>query len=190
MISGKLVIFSAPSGAGKTSIVRYLLGQDLNLSFSISACTRQPREGEKNGRDYYFMTVRDFLDKIKRDEFVEWEEVYKDHYYGTLRSEVQRIWQKGQHIIFDVDVKGGLNLKRQFDENALAFFVRPPSLAELSNRLVLRSTDSQEEISIRLKKAEEELQYDKYFDIILINDNLEVASNEAYRLVREFLEKD
>lgn len=189
MITGKLVIFSAPSGAGKTSIVRYLLEKDMNLSFSVSACTRPPREGEKDGRDYYFMTVKDFMDRVKRNEFVEWEEVYRDHYYGTLRSEMQRIWDKGQHIIFDVDVKGGLNLKKQFGEKALAFFVRPPSMAELKKRLIHRSTDKEDEIGLRLRKAEEEMQYEKFFDVILVNDNLDVALNEAYRLVRNFLDK-
>jgi len=187
LITGKLVIFSAPSGAGKTSIVKYLLGKDLNLCFSISACTRPPREGEVNGRDYYFMTVGDFMEKVNRNEFVEWEEVYRDHYYGTLWSEMKRIWEKGQHIIFDVDVIGGLNLKKQFGEKALAFFVKPPSLDELKKRLLHRAADPVEDIETRLKKAGEELKYEKLFDITLVNDNLEIASNEAYRLVRDFL---
>ncbi len=186
-MEGKLVIFSAPSGAGKTTLVRYLLGRDLKLNFSVSACTRPPRAGEVHGKDYYFLPVKDFRQKIDRGEFVEWEEVYKDHYYGTLHSELQRIWDKKEHVIFDVDVRGGLNLKKQFKERALSVFVRPPSLEDLKERLISRSSDDRSTIEIRITKAGEEMKYAAQFDNILVNDNLEEAQNQAYLIVREFL---
>jgi guanylate kinase len=187
---GKLIIFSAPSGAGKTSIVQYLLTKDLNLSFSVSACTRSPRKGETDGKDYYFMTVNLFREKIKNNEFVEWEEVYKDHYYGTLRSEMNRIWENGQHIIFDVDVQGGLNLKKMFRDRALAVFVKPPSLEELKKRLLSRLTDQEDKIETRMRKATEEMLYEGFFDVVLVNDKLDAACAEAYRLIRIFLEHE
>ena len=187
MMEGKLIIFSAPSGAGKTTLVRYLLGQDLKLNFSVSACTRPPRTGEIHGKDYYFMPVEEFRQKIDRGEFVEWEEVYKDHYYGTLRSELQRIWDKKEHVIFDVDVQGGMNLKKQFKDRALSVFVRPPSLEDLEERLISRSSEDTEKIKTRIRKAAGEMNYTGQFDRILVNDRLEEAQRQAYVMVEEFL---
>lgn len=187
--NGKCVIFSAPSGAGKTTIVHRLLAMDLGLSFSVSACSRDPRPNEVNGRDYYFLGVEGFKEKIKANDFVEWEEVYRDNFYGTLRSEIERIWDEGNAVIFDVDVVGGLNLKKQFQENALAIFVQPPSYEELEKRLRLRSTETEEKINQRMEKAHKELSFAKEFDHILINDNLEKAVEKAKELVAEFLKK-
>lgn len=185
----KLIIFSAPSGAGKTTIVKHLLQENLGLEFSISACSRKKRAGEIDGKDYYFLDLEVFKKKISDKEFVEWEEVYQDHFYGTLRSELERIWQKGQHVLFDVDVKGGVNLKKQFGEQALALFVMPPSIEELKNRLIKRATDSVEVIRERVAKAKEELTYAKQFDKTIVNDKLELAQNEAVILVSDFLSK-
>jgi len=184
---GKLIIFSAPSGAGKTTIVNYLLTRDLNLEFSVSACSRGKRKGEENGIDYYFMTVQDFKDKIANDEFVEWEEVYKDHFYGTLKSEIKRIWDKGHNVIFDVDVVGGLSLKKIFGTKALAIFVMPPSIQSLEDRLKLRETETPESIARRMGKAEQELKTANQFDKILLNTNLEIAFVEAEKMVKEYL---
>jgi len=186
-MEGKLIIFSAPSGAGKTSLVRYLLGQDLKLNFSVSACTRPPREEEIHGKDYYFLSVNEFRQKIDSGEFVEWEEVYKDHYYGTLKSELQRIWDKKEHVIFDVDVIGGLNLKKQFKDRALSVFVSPPSLGDLRERLISRSSEDMEKIEIRVEKAAKEMEYARQFDRVLVNDSLEEAQKQAYLIVEEFL---
>jgi len=186
---GKCIIFSAPSGAGKTTIVHDLLKRDLGLEFSVSACSRDPRPNEVHGKDYYFLGVDGFKDKIESDAFVEWEEVYSNNFYGTLKSEMDRIWSKGKTVIFDVDVIGGLNLKKQFQEQALAIFVKPPSYEELEKRLRGRSTESEDKINQRMEKATKELAFSKEFDIVLVNDDLEVACDQAASFVREFLSK-
>ncbi len=186
-MEGKLLIFSAPSGAGKTTIVRHLLEKFPELEFSVSACSRPPRNGEVDGTDYYFLTVDQFRDKIENGEFVEWEEVYPGSYYGTLWSEVKRIWAKGHHVMFDVDVKGGINLKRKFPKNSLAVFVMPPSIEELKNRLMRRGTETEESISIRIGKAQEEMTYANLFDYILTNNQVETAFEEAERIVKSFI---
>lgn len=186
---GKLVIFSAPSGAGKTTIVHHLLGKNYGLEFSISACTRAKREGETHGKDYYYMTVEEFKKNIELDEFVEWEEVYKDNFYGTLKTEVNRIWKKGNHVIFDVDVDGGLNLKKAFGDRALAIFVMPPSLESLRERLESRETETPESIARRMGKAPKELEKSVLFDVVILNDDLETACAKAEALVEEFLSK-
>jgi len=188
-MSGKLIIFSAPSGAGKTTIVKHLLQKGFNLEFSISACNRQPRNNEVHGKDYYFLTTEDFKQKIENNEFVEWEEVYTDRYYGTLRSEINRIWDKGKNVLFDVDVVGGVNIKKQFGDKALAIFVMPPSVDELKNRLINRKTDSKEEIEKRVAKAKEEIEYAKYFDKVILNDNLDKAKHEAEDILNDFLNR-
>ena len=187
---GKLFIFSAPSGAGKTTIVRALLDKLDLLEFSISATSRPKRKGEKNGVDYYFVSPEEFRQKIQNDEFVEWEEVYSGSYYGTLKSEMERIWSQGKHVVFDVDVAGGLNLKKQFGTKSLAIFVMPPSLEELEKRLIGRNTETQESINKRLQKAEFEIGFAKDFDVILVNNVLENAIEEARELVEAFVESD
>ena len=184
---GKLVIFSAPSGAGKTTIVHHLLTKDYGLEFSVSACTRARREGEIDGKDYYYLSIIDFKKNIDLDEFVEWEEVYKDNFYGTLKSEIERIWKKGKHVIFDVDVDGGLNLKKAFGDRALAIFVMPPSIDALRERLEQRETETPESIARRIGKAPLELQKSSLFDIILVNSDLEIACAKAEQVVEEFL---
>ena len=189
MKEGKLVIFSAPSGAGKTTIVKHLLSLNLNFGFSISATTRKPRGQEQNGKDYYFLSVDEFNLKISQEEFLEWEEVYPGCFYGTLKSEVDRICKNGQNILFDVDVVGGSNIKKYYKEKALAVFIQPPSIQELENRLLTRSTDCPDVIKERIAKAEHEMTYADLFDIIIINDKLEVALQEAEEKVSEFLEK-
>ena len=189
MKQGKLIIFSAPSGAGKTTIVKHLLTKFPSLSFSISATTRESRGDEKNEKDYYFISKEDFLHKIAHQEFVEFEEVYKGTFYGTLRSEIQRIWDNGQHVIFDIDVEGGLRLKRKYEEDALAIFVQPPSLEILKERLTGRGTDSAEKLQERFVKAEKELAYADKFDVILKNFDLETACLEAEKLVGDFIKK-
>lgn len=186
---GKCVIFSAPSGAGKTTIVHNLLSRDLGLEFSVSACSRDPRPNEVNGKDYHFLGIERFREKINDDAFVEWEEVYTNNFYGTLKSEMDRIWSKGNTVIFDVDVIGGLNLKKQFQEDALAIFLKPPSYTELEKRLRGRSTESEEKINQRMEKATKELAFAKEFDIVLVNDDLEKACEQASNYVREFLSK-
>jgi guanylate kinase len=186
-MEGKLIIFSAPSGAGKTTIVHHLLKVFPDLEFSVSACSREMRKGEQYGVDYYFLSVDEFKDKIERGEFVEWEEVYKDNFYGTLRSEVERIWKKGKHVIFDVDVIGGINLKKQFGSNALSVFVMPPSIEHLENRLKSRETETPESIARRMGKAEQELKTANQFDKIILNDKLEHAIEEAERIVEDLL---
>ena len=187
VLSGKLIVFSAPSGAGKTTIVHHLLNQNLGLEFSISACSRSKRKNEINGKDYYFLSTEEFKQKINNNEFVEWEEVYPDHFYGTLKVELERIWNNGHHVIFDVDVVGGLNIKNSYPKETLAIFVQPPSVSELRSRLYKRSTDSQQNIDKRISKAEKELSYSKKFDIIIINTKLEDAISEAEIKVRDFL---
>lgn len=188
---GRVVIVSAPSGAGKTTVVKHLLGAGLNLVFSVSACSRPPRSHEINGKDYYFLSVEEFRKKISEKAFVEWEQVYPGKYYGTLKQEVMRIWEEHHHILFDVDVKGGMNLKHYFGDRALAIFVMPPSLEELERRLRTRSTDPESSIRERIQKASLEMTYASQFDYTLINDRLEAALNEAEQLVSRFLrEKD
>lgn len=186
-MGGKLFIFSAPSGSGKTTIVRSLLEKDLSLEFSISATSRPKRDNEVHGSDYHFLSVEDFKKKIENDEFVEWEEVYENRFYGTLKSELQRIWDKGKHVIFDVDVVGGLNIKKKYPKKALSVFVMPPNVEELKKRLILRSTDSAEDIETRIKKANEELTYADQFDIIIINNKLEDAIEESEAVVKKFI---
>mgnify|MGYP001351630308 CR=1 FL=1 len=188
MTKGKLLVFSAPSGSGKTTIVRHLLAQpDLNLEFSISCTTRAPRGEEVDGKDYYFISWDEFKKHIKAEDFVEWEEVYAGTKYGTLKSEVERIWKSGKHVIFDVDVIGGLHLKEIFHHRALAVFVQPPSEAALMERLQSRSTETEEKIKQRMAKAGLELTYANKFDVRLVNDNLDVAKAEALKLVNDFL---
>ncbi len=186
-MKGKLVIISAPSGAGKSTIVNHLLGKDLNLEFSISATTRNPRGKEKDGKEYYFMSVKEFRNRVRRGKFIEWEEVYKNQLYGTLKSEIARIWANGNHVLFDVDVKGGVNLKNIFGHKAISIFVMPPSLNELEKRLVKRGTDDPAKIRMRVEKAEEEIKLADQFDSIVINDNLGKAKNEVYKLVNSFI---
>ena len=187
MKEGKLVIFSAPSGAGKTTIVKHLLSLGLNFGFSISATSRKPRGEEINGKDYYFLNAEEFKDKIEHDEFLEWEEVYPGCFYGTLKSEVERIVKNGQNILFDVDVVGGSNIKKYYKDKALAVFVKPPSIKELENRLINRCTDSPEAIRKRVEKAEHELSYTGLFDLVIINDRLEDAFKEAEENIRAFI---
>lgn len=188
-MDGKLVIISAPSGAGKTTIVKYLLDSGLNLSFSVSATTRPIRGNETEGEDYYFLTVQEFKRKIENEEFVEWEEVYKDLFYGTLKSELERIWAIGHNALFDVDVRGGITLKNKFGTNAIAIFVMPPSVEELENRLVKRATDNPEKIRIRVQKANDETKLANQFDTIIINHQLDKAKEEALKTVASFLER-
>jgi guanylate kinase len=185
---GKLIIFSAPSGSGKTTLVKHLMSVNKKLSFSISAASRKMRSIEVDGEDYYFISVDEFKAKIKNNEFVEWEEVYPDHFYGTLYSEVERIRNKGRHVVFDVDVFGGLNIKKIFKDEALAIFVKPPSLEDLKNRLIQRATEDQDKIKIRLDKAEKELAYEHKFDIVIINDDLEFAKKETINHVNQFIQ--
>src|SRR5690606_19663723 len=190
MKQGKLIVFSAPSGAGKTTIVRYLLEQeDLNLAFSVSAASREPRSHEVHGRDYYFMSIEEFKKHIKADDFLEWEEVYRDNFYGTLKSEVDRLWAMGKNVIFDIDVSGGLRIKKKFPEQTLAVFVNPPSIDELKIRLKKRSTETDDKINMRIAKASAELATAPQFDVIVKNHDLETAKQEAYRVVKEFISK-
>jgi guanylate kinase len=185
---GKLIVFSAPSGSGKTTIVRHLLAQkDLNLEFSISCTSRASRGEEINGKDYYFISLDDFKQHIKNEDFLEWEEVYRDNFYGTLKSEVERIWSEGKNVIFDIDVAGGLRIKRKFPDETLAVFVKPPSIDELKIRLKKRSTESEDKINMRIAKASVELATAPQFDLIIKNYDLEVAKEESYQLVKEFL---
>jgi guanylate kinase len=189
MTQGKLIIFSAPSGAGKTTIVKHLLQKFPSLCFSISATTRPARGDEQNEKDYYFISQEDFLHKVAHQEFVEFEEVYNGTFYGTLRSEIERIWNEDKHVIFDIDVEGGLRLKRKYEEDALAIFVQPPSLEVLKERLTGRGTDSQEKLQERFIKAEKELEYADKFDVVLKNYDLQVACAEAEKLISDFINK-
>ena len=185
---GKLFVFSAPSGSGKTTIVRHLLAQEkFNLEFSISATSRTPRGEEVDGKDYYFISLKDFKQHIKNEDFLEWEEVYSDNFYGTLKSEVERIWAKGKHVIFDIDVAGGLRIKKKFPEQTLAVFVKPPSIDELKIRLKKRKTESDEKINMRIAKASIELATAPQFDKIIKNYDLEVAFKEAEHLMSDYL---
>jgi len=191
MKTGKLIVFSAPSGSGKTTIVRYLLSKpELNLDFSISAASRPPREDEVAGKDYYFLSLEDFKKKIKNDEFLEWEEVYRDNFYGTLKTEIDRIWASGKNVIFDIDVVGGLDIKQIYPEQTLAVFVKPPSIEELKIRLKKRKTESEDKINMRVAKASIELATAPQFDFIIENNNLQKALDEAYNLVSDFVNAD
>lgn len=188
MNKGKLLVFSAPSGSGKTTIVKHLLAQpDLNLEFSISCTTRAPRGEEMNGKDYYFISLEEFKNHIKAEDFIEWEEVYRDNFYGTLKAEIDRIWAKGKNVIFDIDVAGGLRIKSKFKQETLAVFVKPPSVDELKRRLKERSTESDEKINMRIAKAHVELATAPQFDGIIKNYELEIALKEAYELVKDFV---
>ncbi|MCG8475582.1 MAG: guanylate kinase [Cytophagales bacterium] len=187
---GKVIIFSAPSGSGKTTIVRHLLETRNDLGFSISACTRDKRgRAESNGKDYFFLTPDEFKQKIDNDEFVEWQEVYQGNFYGTLKTEIQRIWNEGKHVIFDVDVKGGINLKKYFGEKALSVFVKVPSVDELEKRLKGRATDNEHSISQRLFKAKFEMSFEDQFDYSLLNEDLDESFAKAQEVVNEFISK-
>lgn len=186
---GKLIIVSAPSGAGKSTIVRSLLKSGIQLQFSISACNRPPRGREVHGVEYYFLSTEDFLQKVKENAFLEWEEVYPGRYYGTLREEVERILDAGANVIFDVDVVGGLNIKKEYGEQALALYILPPSIDALELRLRKRSTESDEEIRTRLGKARQELEYAKDFDVQIINTELDAAIRQTIESVRGFLDE-
>lgn len=189
-LKGKLIVFSAPSGSGKTTIVRHLLGLDeLNLEFSISATSREKRGEEEHGKDYYFLSTEEFKKNIKEDAFLEWEEVYRDNFYGTLKSEVERIWANGKHVIFDIDVSGGLRIKRKFPEETLAIFIKPPSIDELKIRLKKRQTESEDKINMRVSKASAELATAPLFDKIVVNDDLEEAKKNTYDLISDFIKK-
>lgn len=185
--NGKCIIFSAPSGAGKTTIVKYLLRNIENLVFSISAASRQPRGREVNGVDYHFFSVEEFKSRIAKEEFVEWEEVYTDNFYGTLKSEVEKAWALGKTVVFDVDAIGGINLKKIFGENALSIFIKPPSLFVLEQRLKNRKTENEAQIKMRLDKANEELSHAPVFDFVLLNDNLEKACAEVKAEIESFI---
>ncbi len=189
MTKGKLFIFSAPSGAGKTTIVKHLLKQDFGLEFSISATSRAPRHTETDGKDYYFLTPKEFKQRIENDDFLEWEEVYAGTHYGTLKEEVERIRNNGKHVVFDVDVVGGLNIKKYYGDDALAVFVKPPSIEELRNRLVGRSTDSMEVIEKRIAKAEYELSFEPKFDVVITSTIVPVTCAKAEKVVTDFLNK-
>ncbi|MDD4969716.1 MAG: guanylate kinase [Paludibacter sp.] len=188
-MSGKLIIFSAPSGAGKSTIVHHILTCGFNMEFSVSATSRAPRGNEVDGVDYYYLTPDEFRAKIRKNEFLEYEEVYPDSFYGTLRSEVDRITGEGKNVVFDIDVLGGINIKKQYDEQALALFVAPPSIEVLHQRLVGRGTDTPEMIAKRIGKAEFELSFAPQFDRVVVNDDLEKAKKEAEQLIRQFLSK-
>lgn len=188
-MQGKLIIFSAPSGSGKSTIINFLLKQNLNLQFSISATSRDPRGEEKHGVEYYFLSPEEFRSKIANDDFLEFEEVYTDRFYGTLKSEVDRITSTGNNVIFDVDVVGGCNIKQFYGERALSVFIQPPSIEELRKRLEGRGTDAQDVIESRLAKAEFELGFAPKFDVVIVNDNLEKAQQEALDTIRKFLQE-
>lgn len=186
----KLIVFSAPSGAGKTTLVRHLLGiEDLNLAFSISAASREPREGEIDGVHYYFLGIPEFKNRIRANDFIEFEEVYKDQFYGTLKSEVERLWSEGKNVIFDIDVVGGLRLKSKFPERCISIFVKPPSINELQKRLKNRKTETPEKIAMRVAKASTEMATAPQFDVIIKNDDLEIAKQQAENVVRDFIHK-
>ena len=187
---GKLIVFSAPSGSGKTTLVKHLLQQEeLDLEFSISATSREKRGNETDGKDYYFLDTQAFKNRIKNDDFLEWEEVYRDNFYGTLKTEVERIWAKGKNVIFDIDVSGGLRIKRKFPDQTIAIFVKPPSIDELKIRLKKRQTESNDKINMRIAKASAELATAPLFDVIVINDDLDKALAESYKLVSDFINK-
>ena len=184
---GKAIIISAPSGAGKTTLVNKLLEAKLPLLFSISACSRQPRDGEENNKDYYFISIEEFQQKINTQEFIEWEEVYKGNFYGTLKKEIERIWKKKKHVVFDVDVIGGVSLKKYFNENALSIFIKPPSLEVLAQRLKTRNSDDKESIKKRIEKSFEEMKSMDKFDKIIVNDKLSNSTKDIIETVEKFL---
>lgn len=186
---GKLIIFSAPSGSGKSTLVQYLLTQVPGFAFSISATSRAPRGAEKDGVDYYFLSLEEFQQRVAEDAFLEWEEVYPGQCYGTLKTEVEKSWSVGDAVAFDIDVVGGKNLKAQFGDQALALFIQAPSVEELEHRLVARGTDSPEKIKLRIEKASWEMNQSEYFDHIIINDDLDRAKAEAKKLLVDFLAK-
>lgn len=188
-MDGKIIIISAPSGAGKTTIVKHLLDRNLPLAFSVSATNRPRRANETDAKDYYFLTDKEFKDKIKKSEFLEWQEVYPNKFYGTLKSEVERVWQSGCHLIFDVDVLGGLNIKKQFGEKALAIFIKPPTFECLEQRLASRGTEDSVSLKQRIAKAEYELSFEDQFDKTIVNDNLKDAELEVFQLMSDFLSK-
>ena len=189
-MDGKLIIFSAPSGSGKTTIVKHLLTKFPNLGFSISACTRDRRgRNEENGKDYYFLTPEEFKQKIDEQAFAEWQEVYPGGFYGTLKSEIERVWSQGKHVIFDVDVKGGVNLKKEYGDKALSIFVKVPSIQELEKRLRERGTESEEKISARVFKMKFEMSFQDQFDVVLLNEDLDTALREAEKLVANFIKQ-
>lgn len=188
-MAGKLIIFSAPSGSGKSTIINYLLTQNLSLAFSISATSRAPRGTEQNGVEYFFLTPEEFKQRIANDEFLEYEEVYKDRFYGTLKAQVEKQLAAGQNVIFDVDVVGGCNIKKFYGDRALSVFIQPPSLEELRKRLTGRGTDALEVIESRLAKATFELSYAEKFDVVIVNDNLEKAQAEALKTIRDFIQQ-
>jgi len=191
MKGGKLIVFSAPSGSGKTTIVQYLLAQqELNLDFSVSCTSRSPRGDEKHGENYYFISLKDFKQHIKNSEFLEWEEVYRDNFYGTLKTEIERIWAMGKNVIFDIDVVGGLRIKKKFPDKTLAVFVKPPSIDELKIRLKKRKTESDDRINMRIAKASIELATAPQFDYIIENNHLDTALNEAKKLVAAFIKAE
>ena len=184
---GKLIVISAPSGSGKTSIVSYLLKNMETLSFSISACSREKRENEIEGKDYFFLGIEGFKRSIKEDSFLEWEEVYKNQFYGTLKSEVERIWSEGKTVIFDVDVVGGLNIKKQYPKECLSIFIMPPSIEVLAERLIGRGSESDESLQKRLDKAEEEISQNQEFDTVILNDDLSIACEETQEVITNFI---
>ena len=184
---GKLIVISAPSGAGKTSIVHHLLKNMDELSFSVSACSREKREKETHGEDYYFLGVEGFQQKIKKDAFLEWEEVYENQYYGTLKSEIERIWEEGKTVIFDVDVVGGLNIKKQYPIECLSIFIMPPSVGVLAERLIGRDSESDESLQKRLDKAEVEIAQNQEFDTVILNDDFDIACEETQEVITNFI---
>jgi len=184
---GKLIVISAPSGAGKTSIVHHLLKNMPELSFSVSACSREKRDNETHGKDYYFLGVEGFQNKIKEDAFLEWEEVYENQYYGTLKSEIERIWSEGKTVIFDVDVIGGLNIKKQYPKECLSLFIMPPSVDVLRERLSGRGSESEEKLEMRLAKAEQEISKNQEFDKVILNDDFGIACEETMKVIRNFI---
>ncbi len=188
MSKGKLIVVTAPSGAGKTTIVHHLLGTFEDLAFSVSATTRSPREGEVEGKDYYYINVQEFQALISQDAFLEWQEVYENQFYGTLKSEVQRLWAEGKHVVFDIDVKGAMNVKKAFPDQALTIFIKPPSTNVLLERLKKRKSESPESLQKRIAKATFELTFEGNFDKVLVNDDLMSALKEAERIVGEWLE--
>ena len=186
---GKLIVITAPSGSGKTSIVHYLLDNVSTLSFSVSACSRKKRKNEIHGKDYYFLTLQEFKKKIKKNIFVEWEQVYTNHYYGTLKSELERIWSEGKTVVFDVDTIGAINIKKQYQEDCLTIFIMPPSLDVLKKRLIARGSESEKDLMLRLDKAELEISRNKDFDKVILNDNFDLACKESLQIVREFIKR-